>query len=348
MKKAVSIILIATLAVSSVAGVTATMVSRNHKAAEKILGETQSISATVAQTQKATQKATQAPTEAPTQAPTEASTQAPTEAKATKSIQNEISQDSSTFPNIKGTWRHVSNEGCTIQVVNQNGNHVDITIESCNQNASKIATSRLSLDLQTSTVDGELRGEAYFNYSDSFGSGGKGSIIVTEDKISLAIVKEFDPCASWNITAAAGDYYFESENVNPYEAERFNDLPENQQIFDHTLPCPELEGMWNSTTNGGASIQISNQNGNEADVTIELHNEDCTKISTATFSVAFLTDYNYDRIGAIGEFEYTDSFGGSGTGRIVFDGEIMTLELNEQVSGAYSIAPAAGVFTMAE
>lgn len=250
------------------------------------------------------------------------------------------------FPDFTGTWRHVTNDGCTIQIVNQDGTHVDITIESCSQNASKIATSRLSLDLQKSTINGKICGVADFNYSDSFGSGGKGSIIVTEDSISLSIVKEFDPCASWNITAAAGDYRFESKNVNPYEADRFDDLPENQQIFDHTLPCPDLEGMWKSTTNDGASIQISNQNGKEADVTIELHNENYSKISTTKFHVSFSTDYNHDRIGAIGEFEYKDSFGGSGTGRIVYDGETMRLELNEQVAGAYSIAPAAGTFTM--
>ena len=256
------------------------------------------------------------------------------------------SKKANELPDVTGTWKHDTNDGCSIQVVNQDDNHVDITIQSCNEKATKIATSRLSLDLEKDTFEGEIRGCAYFNYSDSFGSGGRGSIIVTEDTISLAIVKEYDPCAAWNITAAAGEYHFESKDVDPNEADKFDNLPENQQIFDHTVSCPELEGLWKSTTNEGASITIRNQDGFNADVTIELHNRNLTKISTAKFPVTFYTEYNGDRIGAVGVFEYTDSFGGSGTGKLVFDGEVMRLEINEEVTGVYPITPAAGTFTM--
>ncbi len=258
------------------------------------------------------------------------------------------SKKTNEFPDVTGTWKHDSNDGCSIQVVNQNDNHVDITIQSQNEKATKIATSRLSLDLEKDTFEGEIRGTAYFNYSDSFGSGGRGSIIVKEDSISLAIVKEYDPCAAWNITAAAGDYHFESKKVDPNEASRFDNLPENQQIFDHTVSCPELEGLWVSTTNEGASIRISNQDDCNADVTVELHNRDLTKISTAKFPITFYTEYNGDHIGAVGAFEYTDSFGGSGTGKLIFDGEVMRLEINEEVTGVYPITPAAGVFTMSD
>ena len=252
------------------------------------------------------------------------------------------------IPDVTGTWKHISNDGCTIQVVNQFDNHVDLTIQCCSENASKIATSRLSLNLEPCTEGSETYGTAYFNYSDSFGSGGKGSIIVKGDVISLALVKEFDPCASWNITPAAGDYSFHSKDVDPCEADRFDDLPENQQIFDHTLPCPEIEGFWMSTTNEGASIEIANQDGFNADVIIELHNENYTKIATAKVPVTFYTDYNGDKIGAMADFEYSDSFGSSGTGSIIFDGEVIRLELNEEVGAPFSIAPADGVFTMAE
>lgn len=309
MKKTLSILLVAILAISSVIGVSAAVIKNTP-------------SNTVA-TPDCVQTAENTP------------------------MLTQTEEDIIDLPDVTGTWKHVDDNGCSIQVVKQEGNRLYLTIESHNSNYTKIATSRLILTLDTHTNNKGVFGIAFFNYSDSFGSGGRGSIVVYEDQISLDINKEFDPCAAWNITAAKGDYYFYSENVNPHEEDRFNHLPENQQIFDFEPTTPYIEGLWKSTTNEGASIQILNQDGNNADLVIELHNANYTKIATAKVPVTFTPAANDTSITATADFDYCDSFGSSGTGTITFDGKNIWLELNEEVGSLWSIAPAAGEFTMA-
>lgn len=253
------------------------------------------------------------------------------------------------IPDFTGTWKHTTNDGCSIQVVRQDDNQVDLTIQSCNANATKIATSRLRLELNVWIEnDGKVFGDARFNYADSYGSGGRGSILITDDKITLKLNEEFNPCAAWSIAPCAGEYYLATKDVDPNEADRFNNLPENQQIPFGQVEVPDYEGLYMSTTNGGASIEILNQEGTDMDLVIELHNANYTKIATANVFVSLDITPNDGNTGvemATADFEYCDSFGSCGTGTVSFDDEgNLYLDLDEQHTGAWTIAPAEGVF----
>ena len=260
----------------------------------------------------------------------------------------QTTEDLYDIPDFTGTWKHTTNDGCSIQVVRQDENQVDLTIQSCNENATKIATTRLRLDLMTWTEGDKVFATARFNYADSFGSGGRGSILITDDKITLELNKEFDPCTDWSISPCAGEYYFDTKDVDPNEADRFDNLPENQQIPFGQVSVPDYEGLWKSTTNEGASIQVLNQDGTDMDLVIELHNENYTKIATANVFVSLDVTANDGNTGvetATADFTYCDSFGSYGTGTVTFDDEgNLFLELNEEDTGAWTIAPAAGTF----
>ncbi|MBR2715597.1 MAG: hypothetical protein IKB73_05265 [Ruminococcus sp.] len=248
MKKTLSLILITTLAVTSLVGAAA-VVSKKLTTADTNATTTSIVASSTEATKKieptkATTKATEAST-APTAKPantTKSTATNKTSKASTTSAKIEVSETSVApkqtnentliLPDVTGTWKHVDDNGCSIQVVKQEGNKLYLTIESHNENYSKIATSRLVLTLRTFADNEGTFGTAYFNYADSFGSGGRGTIIVYEDRIELEIKKEFDPNTDWNITSATGVYYFDSENINPNELNRFDNLPENQQIFD--------------------------------------------------------------------------------------------------------------------
>lgn len=322
MKKTLSILLVAILAISSVIGVSA--------ATKNFITSTPE----------------GAPHRAPQSAPHTAPQGTPHRAPQSKQT-DEVLYD---IPNFIGTWKHETNDGCSVQVVSQDENKIDLTIQSCNENFTKIATSRLSLELTTWTEGDKVFGSAKFNYYDSFGSGGRGSIVITDDKLTLTLNKEFDPCAAWNISACEGDFFLDSRNIDPNEKQRFDHLSENQQIPTGQVEVPDFEGLWKSTTNMGASIEVLNQQGSDMDLVIELHNEDLTKIATANVFVSLNITPNDGNTGietATADFEYCDSFGSCGTGTITFDDEgRLFLELNEENTGAWSIAPAAGEFTM--
>ncbi|MBQ8539564.1 MAG: hypothetical protein IJ433_07920 [Ruminococcus sp.] len=241
------------------------------------------------------------------------------------------------LPDFTGTWKHVDDNGCSVQVVKQEGNQVWLTIESHNSGYTKIATSRLKLTLDAYADEEGPFGVAYFNYSDSFGSGGRGSIIIYEDKMFLEINKEYDPCAAWNITAADGEYYFYSNDVNPYEIDRFDHLPENQQITDFEVTAAPMEGYWENVNGGRANVQVLNLEGNNADLVLELSNENYTKIATAKVPVTFTTITTDTGFLSTADFEYCDSFGGTGTGTITSDGATMHLELNAETTGLWSV-----------
>lgn len=259
----------------------------------------------------------------------------------------QTADDTTDLPNVTGTWKRVDDNGSSVQVVKQEGNQLDIVIESHNADYSKIATSRLRLTLDTYKDEKGAFGIAHFNYTDSFGSGGRGSIVVYKDRIEIKLSKEFDPGAAWNISGASGEYYLDSKNVNPNEADKFDNLPENQQITDFDVKAPFMEGLWKHTEKDHASVQVLNQDGNKADLVLECSNENYSKIATAKFSVEF-TSYTTDNgIMSSAEFKYTDSFGSTGTGTITCDGVHMHLELKPDTNGPWSIAPMSGDYTMA-
>ncbi len=141
--------------------------------------------------------------------------------------------------------------------------------------------------------------------------------------------------------SAATQYFLKDTGATP------DNSPTITQTEDNSYEIPDVTGTWKNISNDGCTIQVVNQSDNHVDLTIQCCSENASKIATSRLSLDLETYTEGSETYGTAYFNYSDSFGGSGTGRIVFDGEIMTLELNEQVSGAYSIAPAAGVFTMA-
>jgi hypothetical protein len=143
MKKTVSVILIATLAISSVVGVTAAVAK-----GDKLNTVSSSVVSTGASFNK---------------------------------------KNNLKLADVTGTWQHAKNPYCTVQVLNQNGNKLDLLIESRNESATKIATAKTSVTLNL-WKDGDIvRGESEFGFTDSFGNSGNGSISVSENKITVVI-----------------------------------------------------------------------------------------------------------------------------------------------------------------
>lgn len=206
MKKTLSIILVAVLAVSSVIGVTTVAAKHNtsNDAAKQL--ETRP-----AATEKITE--TQKPTVA--QTPTEKAIEKAAVAEKTSTTKSsdkdsyEIYDDeynTPVMPDLIGLWGNMDNGGCSIQIVKQEGNKLDIVIESRNQNGTHIATSKITVTLDTCYDEDGISGTAGFDYYDSFGAGGRGSIIISGDHIELTINEEFNPCAAWSIGNASGSY----------------------------------------------------------------------------------------------------------------------------------------------
>lgn len=215
MKKTLSILLIATLAISSVVGTAAVVSKRTAKDSLKETQETSIVMATET-TAKSTDATTPTvkPTQAPTQAPTVKPTQAPTKKLATKPTQptNSPSTSNSTcdempvMPNLIGVWGNLDNGGYCVRITNQNGNRIDFTIESRNLNNTKIATADISVTLDTCYEENGIGGTAGFRYCDSFGNSGTGSIIISGNLIDLTICEEYNSCSGWGIGIGTGTY----------------------------------------------------------------------------------------------------------------------------------------------
>ncbi len=157
-------------------------------------------------TTAATQAQTEKQTDAPTQAQTEKATTAPTQA------QEQENSDDPVMPKVTGTWKHENYpNACSVTVNIQNGNTLDFTVTSIKGNASQIATSDISVTLDTEYDGSLVRGYADFEYVDSFGCGGTGSISVSENAILLVINEEFNDGGRWSIANATGTYIFANE-----------------------------------------------------------------------------------------------------------------------------------------
>ena len=158
---------------------------------------------------KATQKVdATAPEKATTvdNAIADAATEAPTE------IADEYTSDSSSdalvIEDLTGLWKNESAPlGCSVEVVSQNGNTLDIIITSERGNAAQIATVKTTVTLDT-YFDGTLiRGTDEFDYTDSFGNEGTCKISASKNVITV-IVDEENRTSTWGIANATGDYIF--------------------------------------------------------------------------------------------------------------------------------------------
>lgn len=203
MKKTLSILLIATLAISSVVGTAAVVSKRTAKDSLKETQETSIVMATET-TAKSTDATT--PTVKPTQAPTKKPATKPTQPTNSPSTSNSTCDEMPVMPNLIGVWGNLDNGGYCVRITNQNGNRIDFTIESRNLNNTKIATADISVTLDTCYEENGIGGTAGFRYCDSFGNSGTGSIIISGNLIDLTICEEYNSCSGWGIGIGTGTY----------------------------------------------------------------------------------------------------------------------------------------------
>ncbi len=161
---------------------------------------------------KATEIATQLETESETEIvlATESDNATATEAPADNTSDNGaevVSNDELVIPDVTGIWKNENDpKNYSVEVTSQNGNTIDFTVTAIRGNGSQIATSKISVTLETSDETGMVRGYADFEYVDSFQTGGVGSISVSENVITLVIEQEFNDGGRWSIAHATGDY----------------------------------------------------------------------------------------------------------------------------------------------
>lgn len=196
MKKTVSIILIATLAVSSAVGVAAGV--------SKYLSS--NTSAQLETRPTITQKVTE------TSKPTVAQTQTETKVENTyveedtPVVQTNV-EDDYDISVVNTCYRNMSNpDHCSIEINNQYGNTLDFTITSSNENYSKIATANVSVTFDNVDEYGIPYGTSSFEYTDSFGSSGTGVIDFNSCRIILDINQEYNSGSPWNISNASGKF----------------------------------------------------------------------------------------------------------------------------------------------
>ncbi|MBQ8057426.1 MAG: hypothetical protein IJ275_03720 [Ruminococcus sp.] len=196
MKKTVSIILIATLAVSSAVGVAAGV--------SKYLSS--NTSAQLETRPTITQKVTE------TSKPTVAQTQTETKVENTyveedtPVVQTKV-EDDYDISVVNTCYRNMSNpDHCSIEINNQYGNTLDFTITSSNENYSKIATANVSVTFDNVDEYGIPYGTSSFEYTDSFGSSGTGVIDFNSCRIILDINQEYNSGSPWNISNASGKF----------------------------------------------------------------------------------------------------------------------------------------------
>ncbi len=116
--------------------------------------------------------------------------------------------DKLVVPQLRTIWYHTNNpNGCTIEIENQNGNTLDLVICSSNENATKIATAKVSVTLDDVYFDGAIvRGNGAFEYTDSFGNSGTGTLNVSENVIILVINEEYNAGRGFGISYNTGKY----------------------------------------------------------------------------------------------------------------------------------------------
>ena len=191
MKKTLSILLIAILTVSSIVGVSAAVLNNSDKN-------------NTACTTDFTEKTKNIPI---------------TEATFEKSNTVHTSDSKYVLPDLRGTWVLESNPlGRSVQVVKQDGNDLELLITAVRGNASQIATARVSVSLDPYFDGSVVRGTADFEYTDSFGNKGTGSVSASENVI-LLVINEEERVSSWGIANSTGDYIFSSNDINFNEYE---------------------------------------------------------------------------------------------------------------------------------
>ena len=166
-------------------------------------------------TEKATQAQTQAPTEAPTeavaetQAPVVIETEAPVETvqEDADNEADDISNEELIVPDVTGIWKNENYpSNYTVEIKNQNGNTMDITITAVRGNAAQIATCDMTITVTPEMVGSTVRATDTFEFTDSFSNTGTCSITVSENVVTLIVTEGTNAGGNWGIFNATGDY----------------------------------------------------------------------------------------------------------------------------------------------
>lgn len=156
----------------------------------------------------------QTPTEVVTQATTEADTEIKNKVPADNSSENTCTdnQDSENYaviPTLRTVWYNENNpSGCKIVINSQEGNTLDFTVSSQRNDSAQIATSDITVTLDSEYDGSIVRGHADFEYVDSFGNSGTGSVSVSENVIILVINEEYNDGRGWGISHTTGKYLY--------------------------------------------------------------------------------------------------------------------------------------------
>ncbi len=308
MNKSIACVLIAVLLVSSILGVSAAV--KNNSANND--------------TVKSTQDSAVLPSEAESSAIADEET----------TLTQQTSAEELVIPTVTGTWKHEKfTSNCAIEVNMQCGNTLDMTICVSNDGATKIALSRVSVTLDEVYDDGAIiRGNGSFEYTDSFGNEGTGSVSVTENIILLVINEEYNAGRGWGISRATGDYLFYGNGgVSPEE--------------EHIMP--ELKKSWQSINNpSGFSITINSQEGNTINFTVTAMKENASQIATSNITVTLDTVYDGSLVRGNADFDYVDSFGHEGTGSIAVSENVIILVIEQETeqNGVWGIGYTTGKY----
>lgn len=108
--------------------------------------------------------------------------------------------------------------------------------------------------------------------------------------------------------------------------------PQNEEDVEYEPVIPNVIGVWKSQDYPDlASVQVVNQAGNTIDIIItSLSNNEASKIATAKASVTLDVSAGSSSVSGSGTFEYTDSFGNSGTGIIGVNESVIALNITEE------------------
>lgn len=138
----------------------------------------------------------------------------------------------------------------------------------------------------------------------------------------------------------------EAETTAPQQTQTSNENTDTQQNSDEDV-MPTLKSLYQNTiTPANRIITINSQDGNTLNLTISSSNEGATKIATADVTVK-LVDVDTDGVAhGDGYFDYIDSFGNSGTGRISVSESAIYLEITEAYNSGsgWTIANASGKY----
>ncbi len=139
---------------------------------------------------------------APVQTPTEIRHQTPEYDTEDKSESLLI------LPDIRGVWKHeINQENCKIEITEQHGNSLEITITVENEKGTQVAISKVNVTLDYMwTQNDVIYGKGDFIYIDSYKNAGTGKIQVSKNSLNIDFTQEHNSGRGWSILKATGNY----------------------------------------------------------------------------------------------------------------------------------------------